>query len=168
MVRSYKPVVGFRLSPDIVKFIEDHGKARRTDPSRGRYNFSELVEGFLRQYVAGQEPVIIAQVYKEELDQIEAQRAVLEKKVRGDLGIPLTSLDDFVASHTKTMTDQIAHAKVQARDRATRILSHIRNEYRKHEPANPEAWLTGRFRDEMKVLGLTVAEMLREVQNDGH
>ncbi len=156
-------VVGFRLEEDVGKFVESHGKARKTDPDQGRYNFSEIVNDYLKQFIAGQEPHLIARVYKRERDELQRATEELDSKVRTDLGIPLSSLDDFITTHSKKAASQAQEAKSRARSRADRLLEHIRGEFGKHRPRNPQAWLTGRFQAELKVLGLTAEEALAEI-----
>lgn len=67
-------------------------KGRPTDPTKGRYNWSEVVDMLLRKFIAEQHPDVVARIYEEEREDLLVAVRQLEDRARRDLGIPLETL----------------------------------------------------------------------------
>ncbi len=161
------------VDQDIHPWIRARCGHKVTDLVKNQYNLSDVLNDYLRQFIATQDPTVIALVFKERKERLLEELRNLEGEASKTLG---TTLEDFLAHAQALEVAKIQTVRSKAEGRRDQMLRDIQLAYesrRKQQGLGNvqgralESWLSSVFRKELRFLEMSVHEVALWLEGEG-
>ncbi len=170
--RKRRRTTTLTVDDDVFTFIQTHGHHRITDFAAGRVNVSAEFNEHMRRLMAKVSPESIGFQLAREKVEMTLRIEAIDREVQELFGV--STIDEWLAQQGEAERKDLQQLQMQRKIRdgiQSELWERVRDDYAKMRGGRftlkaDQSWMSSRFKQELRTLGLTAVEALARVKKE--